>query len=106
MKAWYLELDNDPDQGMFVVFSNTRNGARNQADSNDLIYDRWIDIRATRAKRYDDMEHLSEEELHLKLWHDGWRWFDRYDMPDEETASDADFINWHRAAFGGGSHEL
>ena len=101
MKAWYLENRNDPDQGSFVVFAETRNKARALADSYDLMYDSWLDISATRAKRYDDKADLSEEELHLALWHDGWRWFDHYDMPDEETASDADFINWHRASFGG-----
>ena len=100
MKAWYLENSEDPDQGTFVVFANTRNEARAQADSEDLMYDRWIDLRATRAKRYDGLERMPARELALKQWHEGWRWFDHYNMPDVDEDTDEAFLAWYDNAFG------
>ncbi len=99
MKAYYLSIQDDPDQGTFVVFADTRNQARSQADGHDLFYDSWLDIHAVRAKKYDDLENLSEAELHLKLWHDGWRWYDIDDMPDVDEATDQDFLDWHKRTF-------
>lgn len=98
MKAWRVEIDNDPDQGTLVVFANTRNEARDQ--TGDLIYDRWIDIRATRFKQMDDKEHLSEVDLMLELWRDhGWRWLD-IEYPDPDEASDQEFVKWYLGIYG------
>lgn len=97
-KAWYLDIKDDPDQGAFIVFADTRNEARGQAGQNDLIYDRWIDVQARRAKQYDGMENLSDVELALHQWHDGWRWFD-FNYPDPDEATDEEFIKWYEDNF-------
>jgi hypothetical protein len=99
MKAWYLDIQEDPDQGAYIVFANTRNEARKQADSNDLMYDSWLDIHAVRARQYDGMEKAKDSELALKQWQSGWRWFDLYDMPDEGEATDAEFLKWWHKNF-------
>jgi hypothetical protein len=98
MKAWYLDIRDDPDQGAFIVFANTRGQAMAQASSNDLVYDRYIDISAVRAKKYDGMENLSDSELDLMKWREGWRWFDM-DYPDEDEATDAEFLVWWHKEF-------
>lgn len=98
MKAWYLDINGDPDQGAFIVFANTRNEARAKADNCDLFYDRWIDIQAVRAKSYDGMEKLDDAHLALEQWKSGWRWFD-IDYPDPDTATDEDFIKWYEETF-------
>jgi len=99
MKAWYLSIKDDEDQGRFVVFSNTRNGARNQADGNDLMYDRWIDIQAHRAPQWDGLEKLSKRELDKELWRDGWEWLD-YACPAPEETTDEEFYTWYDGIFG------
>lgn len=96
MKAWCVSIKDDDDQGMLVVFANTREEARSQ--SGDLQYERWIDIRAVRDKRYDGLEKLSDAELALRQWRDGWRWFDM-DYPDQDEATDAEFLKWYEANF-------
>lgn len=98
MKAWYLEIK-DSDDGIFVVFANTRNGARNQADSKDLFYDSWIDIRATRAPKYDGLETLTQRELDKVLWRDGWEW-NEYLSPEPEETTDQQFFDWYDQYFG------
>lgn len=98
MKAWYLEIK-DGDDGRFIVFSDNRNGARSQADSNDLMYDRWIDIQATRAKKYDGLEKLPKRELDKVLWRDGWEWLD-FSCPHPEETTDEQFYEWYDGIFG------
>lgn len=98
MKAWYLSIK-DGDDGRFLVFADTRNDARNQADSKDLMYDRWIDIEAHRAPKFDGLEKLSQRELDKVLWRDGWQWLD-YSAPEPEETSDEEFYEWHDAIFG------
>lgn len=97
MKAWYLSIKNG-DDGRFVVFSDTRNGARSQADSNDLFYDNWIEIEATRAKKFDGLEKLPKRELDKVLWRDGWQWLD-YDAPEPDDTTDEQFYAWYDAIF-------
>lgn len=97
MKAWYLEVK-DGDDGRIVVFANTRNEARSWADSKDLMYDRWIDIEARRATKFDGLEKLSQKELDMVLWRDGWEWLD-FSTPEPEETSDAEFIKWYEDNF-------
>jgi hypothetical protein len=99
MKAWYLDINNDPDQGAFIVFANTRNQARGMASSNDLMYDSWLDVQAIRAKQYDDLWDSKRSELALRQWKNGWRWFDVYDMPNDGVATDEEFLEWWHMAF-------
>ena len=98
MKAWYLSVK-DSDDGSFIVFANTRNEARNQADSNDLMYDRWIDIEARRAPRWDGKENLPKRELDKELWRDGWQWLE-YHAPEPEETTDEEFYAWYDKHFG------
>lgn len=99
MKAWTVEIRDDPDQGMFVVFADTRNEARAKASSHDLMYDSWIDVTARRFKQMDDKEHLDRAHLLLELWRDhGWRWWD-IEYPDQDEATDEEFIKWYEETF-------
>jgi hypothetical protein len=97
MKAWYLEIK-DSDEGRYVVFANTRNEARVQADSKDLMYDRWIDIIAYRAPKYDGLEKLTQRELDKVLWRDGWEWLD-FSCPAPEETTDEQFYEWYDTIF-------
>lgn len=99
MKAWYLSVKDDDDQGRFIVFAESRNGARNKADSNDLMYDRWIDIQAHRAPKYDGLENLTKRELDLVLWRDGWEWLE-FRCPEPSETTDEIFYEWYDATFG------
>lgn len=99
MKAWTVEITDDPDQGMFVVFADTRNEARGQASSHDLIYDSWIQVHAKRFRSMDNKEDLDEAHLLLELWRDhGWRWWD-IDYPDQDESTDEEFIKWYEKSF-------
>ena len=97
MKAWYLEIK-DGDDGRYVVFADTRNDARAQADSNDMMYDRWIDIQATRAPQWDGKENLPKRELDKELWRDGWTWLD-FATPYPEETTDEQFYKWYDSVF-------
>lgn len=98
MKAWRVEIVNDPDQGTLVVYANTRNEARGM--SGDLMYDSWLDITATRFKEMDDKEHLRESERALILWRDHcWRYLD-IEYPDQDEATDLEFLEWYHKTFG------
>lgn len=99
MKAWTVEIKDDPDQGQAVVFCNTRNEARARADSHDLMYDSWLDIEARRFKQMDGKEHLDQAHLTLELWRNhGWRWWD-VKYPDPDEATDAEFLKWYKETF-------
>ncbi len=97
MKAYYLSVT-DEDQGQIVVFANTAKEAKKQINEHDFFYDSWIDIRVHRAKRYDGLENLSDAQLALQQWQDGWRWFDM-DYPDPDEATDEQFIEWYESNF-------
>ena len=98
MKAYYLGVRGDNDQGELVVFADTAQEARKLINGTDLQYERWIDVRAYRAKQWDGLENLSQAELHLRLWREGWRWFDmNYPDPDEDT--DETFLKWYEDTF-------
>lgn len=97
MKAWRVEISNDPDQGTLVVFANTRNEAKSM--TGDLMYDSWIDISATRFKEMDGKEHLDKAHLTLELWREhGWRWWD-IEYPDPDEATDDEFLEWYRGIY-------
>jgi hypothetical protein len=97
MKAWRVEITDDPDQGTLVVFANTRNEARSM--TGDLQYERWIDISATRFKEMDGKEALDQPHLILELWRDyGWRWWD-IEYPDPDESTDEDFLKWYDETF-------
>lgn len=105
IKAYHLSIKDDYDAGNAIVFAETPAAAKNQIYSTTLgdNVEDWIDIRVRRDKRYDGMENLSEADLALEQWKDGWRWFDE-DYPDPDEATDAEFLTWYEDAFGG-KHE-
>lgn len=97
MKAWRVEIRDDPDQGTLVVFADTRNEARSM--TGDLMFDRWIDISATRFPQMDGKESLDKAHLTLELWRDhGWRWWD-IEYPDQDEATDEEFLQWYAETF-------
>lgn len=102
MKAYYLSIAGDDDAGGAVVFADTVSGAKKQVFKHESLADslqgEWIYLRARRDKQYDGMENLSEAELALAQWHDGWRWFDM-DYPDPNEATDREFLEWYKNTF-------
>ena len=102
MKAYYLSIKDDDDAGCAIVFANTAKEAKKQVYAHDMLVDSleggWTSLRANRARSYDDLENLSEAELSLAQWKDGWRWFDM-DYPDPDTATDKEFLEWYNDNF-------
>ena len=100
MKAYQLSIIDNDDAGAAIVFADTAKDARAQIYGTTLgdSVEKWIDIRVHRAKEYDGMENLSEAELALKQWHDGWRWYD-LDHPEEGEATDKEFLEWYEETF-------
>jgi hypothetical protein len=100
MKAYTLYIDGNEDAGQEIVFANTAREAKKQIYGTDLggELENWTDLRVNRDKRYDGMESLTRAQLSLKLWRDGWRYFD-LDYPNPDTASDEEFLKWHYYMF-------
>lgn len=103
MKAYSLSIKDDQNEaGEAIVFAATAREAKKQVWGHETLVDAleggWIALRVNRAKRYDGMEKLSPAELGCKQWRDGWTWFDM-DTPNEEEASDAEFIEWYEDVF-------
>lgn len=96
MKAYCVSIKDDEDQGMLIVFAENRNQARQQ--TGDLMYDNWIDIIAVRDKRYDGLEKLTDAQLALRQWRDGWRWYE-LDTPEPEETTDEQFTEWYESHF-------
>lgn len=101
MKAYYLDMKDDPDAGGEIVFANTVKEAKKQAIGKDFyeMSGEWIYLQCKRAKDYDGMENLSKMELARECWRNGW-WFFESDYPDPDEATDADFDKWYTDTFG------
>lgn len=63
MKAWYLTTVEQEEA--VIVFAENVSKAKQQINSTDIWYDRYIDVRATRARRYDNLEKLPDSQLAL-----------------------------------------
>lgn len=74
MKAWYLSNESDYEGRVVIVFAGDREKAKSQALEDELGTFDWTDLRAVRAKHFDDMEGLTSKELMREMWHEGW-WF-------------------------------
>lgn len=98
MKAYLLSVKDEEDAGQAVVFAANAKEAKKQVFSHDELVmaldGGWINLRVNRAKRYDGLEG-SDSKLALAQWKDGWQWFDRYDMPSPDTATDKEFLDWY-----------
>lgn len=99
MKAYYVSIRDDDDQGGFTVFANTVQEARKKVPG-DLVYERWIDVQAHRSKQFDGMENLSKAELAKEQWRDGWIWEYYTNAPDCEEATDEEFYKWYESIWG------
>lgn len=96
MKAYYIDIKDDPDQGGHIVWDTTSKKAKVRVNESDLQYESWIDVQCRRYPAFDNCEHLTKRELALKQWQEGW-WFDS-DEPtfdDYEENTDADFLAWY-----------
>ena len=99
MKAWYLSIK-DSDEGSYIVFADTRNQARAQADSHDMFYDSWIEIEARRAPDLDAMSDWPQRKLDHYMWREKeWRWLD-IDTPEQSETTDEEFFAWYDKIFG------
>lgn len=94
MKAYYVFVRNDEDQGGGLVFAETVQEARSHYHRFDLDPDRWIDVAAHRNKGFNNLEHLTSLELSRVQWRDGWYFCDM-NVPDPDEASDAVFDQWY-----------
>lgn len=97
MKAYYIDIKDDPDQGGHIVWDTSVKNAKKRVNESDLQYDSYIDVQCRRYKAFDGLEHLTKEQLALKQWQEGW-WFDS-DEPmfdDYEENTDEDFLKWYR----------
>lgn len=97
MKAYYVSIKYDEDQGGHIVFANTVQEARKKVPG-DLDYESWLDVQAHRDKHFDDMENLTKAELAKEQWRHGW-WFFQNDYPDPDEATDKEFIDWYEETF-------
>ena len=95
MKAYYLSIHNDDDQGQAIVFADSIKEAKRLIYNTGLDYDSYIDIRAKRQPAYDNLEHLNGMELANLQWKDGWIWFD-YETPSPEDTTDEEFYKWYK----------
>lgn len=96
MKAYYIDIKDDPDQGGHIVWDTTSRNARKRVNEGDFGWYEWIDVRCRRYPQFDGMEGLSKRQLALEQWKQGW-WFDS-DEPtfdDYEENTDADFLAWY-----------
>lgn len=103
MKAYCLSIKDNDDAGALVVFADSAKDAKKQYGISDDIsiaaQEDWTSLVVRREKRYDDMENLSNAELAMHQWRDGWRWFD-VNFPDPDEATNEQFIEWYKNTFG------
>lgn len=103
IKAYYLSIKDNDDAGAVVVFAETAKEAKKHYhlsdDISEAAQEDWTSLVVRREKRYDGMEKLSNAELAMHQWRDGWRWFEQ-SYPDPDTATDAEFLEWYKNTFG------
>lgn len=99
VKAYNLSIKDNEDAGPEIVFAHTAKAAKKLIGDLADSLEQYIDLRVVRDKRYDGMENLSPAQLALHQWRGGWRWFDTYDMPDPDKATDAEFYEWYEKAY-------
>lgn len=105
MKAYCLSVKDEDDAGQAIVFAETVRDAKKQVFGHDTLVDAleggWTALRAHRAKEYDGMENLTDAQLANRQWRNGWIWFDEYDMPDSDEATDEMFYDWYEKKYAG-----
>lgn len=101
MKAYYLSIKDDDEGIVAVVFAENAREAKKKVYSTYLVdywSGEWIYLRVNRAKKFDGKEKLTESELALFQWREGWRWND-HDYPDPDEATDEEFLEWYKDNF-------
>lgn len=98
VKAYYASIWDDPDAGGEVVFANTAREAKKEAWGLDFtaFCDSYIYLRVNRWKELDGCEKLTEREMALKKWQNGWWWdSDEPSFDDYGEHTDEDFLAWY-----------
>lgn len=98
MKAYYLSIRDNDDEGGEIVFANTAQEARKQVYGTDLQFESWIDVQAHRYKNWDGKENLPLIELRKEQWREGW-WFHEGGAPDPDEDTDEAFYDWYKKNF-------
>ena len=98
MKAYYLSIRGDDDEGGEIVFANNVQEARKQIYSTDIQFESWIYVQAHRQKLWDGKENLSTRELRKEQWREGW-WFHQDGAPDCDEGTDEEFYAWYDKNF-------
>lgn len=102
MKAWNLFDPYDYEGRTQIVFADNHNEAKAQAGFFDIDCP-WIQLKALRAKEFDDMEELTQKEFMRKQWENGW-WFeygaDRLLSYDDEDSTESAFDEWWNRTYG------
>lgn len=98
MKAYYVSIRNDEDQGGGIAFAPTAQEARKHYGRFDLDPESWLDVQARRYKEFDGLENLPDAELYCKAWRMGWHW-EYMTLPDPDEATDEQFIEWYNNTY-------
>lgn len=97
MKAYQVDLYNDPDAGSEIIFAKNTKDARKLAHDTDLARENdhdFIDVKVMREPAFDNMENATDEEMLIKKWHEGW-WFGDVSYPPKPgEISNAKFLEW------------
>lgn len=101
MKAYLAGIRDDDDAGQELVFADTAQKARSKVWGTDFtaFAERYIDVYAHRAKKWDYLEGKDQRECYKEFWRDGW-WFHQSGYPDSDEATDEDFYKWYDETFG------
>jgi len=99
MKAYSIQVRDDPDQGQVIVWAVNSRESKKHYNSTDLYFESYIDVQVLRASSFDDMENLSKADFALAQWHEGWSWFDYNDVPNVDENTDEEFKAWYKENF-------
>lgn len=105
MKAWILSDVTNDEYGNSLVFANTRNEAKAKHNGNGCLFETdfynsdYINIKAKRAKEFDDMENKSELDICIKLMKEYSWYFEiehRYECKVYTEDNIDEFIQWYK----------
>lgn len=99
MKAYKIYDATNDENGCDIVFAQTAKQAKKMTGYTPVEVDNYIDLRAVRYPNFDGLENASELELSDAKWRDGWIWYghNHLEMPNPETATSKDFIEWYQS---------
>lgn len=98
-RAYLVSIRDDPDEGTELVFDLTAQKARAHIFGTDMQWERWIDVVAHRAERWDYLKDADQRERYKEFWRDGW-WFHQSGYPDADEGTDEEFYKWYDETYG------